>query len=74
MVAGFLHDVVEDSNVTLEDLIKWGFSQEVVTVVELLTHEQEDNYSKYIEQLCLSGNMDAIAFQETLGIIDLQSD
>ena len=49
MVAGFLHDVVEDSNVTLEDLIKWGFSQEVVTVVELLTHEQEDNYSKYIE-------------------------
>lgn len=62
MVAGFLHDVVEDSNVTLEDLIKWGFSQEVVTVVELLTHEQEDNYSKYIEELCLSGNMDAIAF------------
>ena len=41
MVAGFLHDVVEDSNVTLEDLIKWGFSQEVVTVVELLTHEQK---------------------------------
>ena len=55
MVAGFLHDVVEDSNVTLEDLIKWGFSQEVVAVVELLTHEQEDNYSKYIEELCLSG-------------------
>lgn len=41
MVAGFLHDVVEDSNVTLEDLIKWGFSQEVVTVVELLTHKQK---------------------------------
>ena len=41
MVAGFLHDVVEDSNVTLEDLIKWGFSQEVVTMVELLTHKQK---------------------------------
>ena len=41
MVAGFLHDVVEDSNVTLEDLIKWGFSQEVVTVVDLLTHKQK---------------------------------
>ena len=58
MVAGFLHDVVEDSNVILEDLIKWGFSQEVVTVVELLTHKQKIP----TVNLCLSGNMDAIAF------------
>ncbi len=61
MVAGFLHDVVEDSNVTLGELVKWGFSQEVVAVVELLTHKKEDTYIKYIEDLCLSGNMDAIA-------------
>ena len=44
MVAGFLHDVVEDSNVTLEDLIKLGFSQEVVTAVDLLTRR----YLQYI--------------------------
>ena len=52
----------QDSDVTLEDLAKWRFYQEVVTVVELLTDKKEDAYSKYIEELCLSGNMDAIAF------------
>ena len=49
MVAGFLHDVVEDSNVTLGELVKWGFSQEVVAVVELLTHKKEDTYSNTLK-------------------------
>ena len=61
MMAGFLHDVVEDSDVTLEDLAKWGFSQEVVTAVDLLTHKEDDTYLQYIVKLCLSVNLDAIA-------------
>ena len=31
----------QDSNVTLEDLAKWRFYQEVVTVVELLTYKKK---------------------------------
>lgn len=65
MLAGFLHDVVEDSDVTLEDLAKWGFSQEVVTVVDLLTHKKGDTYEAYIANLLSSGNLDAIAVKIT---------
>ena len=61
MMAGFLHDVVEDSDVTLEDLTKWGFSQEVVTAVDLLTHRDDVSYKDYLIRLTCSLNLDAIA-------------
>ena len=61
MMAGFLHDVVEDSDLTLEDLAKWGFSQEVVTAVDLLTHRDDVSYKDYLIHLTCSLNLDAIA-------------
>ena len=36
-IAAVLHDVVEDSDVTLEDLAKEGFSEEVLAAVEAVT-------------------------------------
>lgn len=36
-IVAVLHDVVEDSSVTLEDLCRKGFSPEVVTAVDVLT-------------------------------------
>ena len=45
-----LHDVVEDTDVTLEDL-KEEFPLAVVEAVELLTHKKETRYSDYIERL-----------------------
>lgn len=34
----FLHDVVEDTNVTLDDLQKLGFPSYIIEAVKLLTH------------------------------------
>lgn len=42
-----LHDVVEDSTVTLEDLAK-SFPPEVVDAVRLLTHEKGTDYFEYV--------------------------
>ena len=42
--AAILHDVVEDTDCTLEDLRK-EFPEEVVEVVALLTHEDSAEYS-----------------------------
>ena len=36
--AGFLHDVVEDSDFTLDDLRAEGVEEDVLTAVDLLTH------------------------------------
>ena len=45
-----LHDVVEDTNVSLEDLKK-EFPTEVVDAVELLTHTKGMDYFDYLERI-----------------------
>lgn len=45
-----LHDVVEDTRYTLEDLAK-EFPKEVVEAVDLLTHRKETPYLDYVRAL-----------------------
>lgn len=59
-VVGFLHDVVEDTRYTFEDLEEEGFSVEVIEALRLLTHDKETPYMEYIERICKSGNRAAI--------------
>lgn len=49
MVAA-LHDVVEDSAVTLADLCRAGFSKSVVDAVDALTHRDGESYENYVER------------------------
>ena len=51
MIAAVLHDVVEDTNWTMEKLIAEEFDQEVITAVRLLTHDKTVPYKKYIEAI-----------------------
>ena len=46
-----LHDVVEDTDVTLEEIAAEGFSPEVIEGVRLMTHTQDLSYEDYIERL-----------------------
>ena len=60
-IVGFLHDVVEDSPITLEDLSTYGYSDEVVEAVGLLTHDKHAvSYDDYIAKIGFSGNELAI--------------
>lgn len=45
-----LHDVIEDSNITLSELSK-DFPPEVINAVEVLTHNERDLYSEYIKKV-----------------------
>jgi len=54
-----LHDVLEDTDTTIPDLREMGFSQRVLRVVELLTHDDSDTYDEYIKQI--ASNKDAVA-------------
>jgi len=53
-----LHDVVEDTDITLKDLINMGFSPRVIDALKLLTHDADDSYIKYI--LGVKSNPDCI--------------
>ena len=39
-----LHDVVEDSNYTFEDLAAEGFGDEILSALKLLTHEKSHHH------------------------------
>lgn len=47
-VAALLHDVVEDSILTVDDLRKRGFPNDAVEAVRLLTKVSGQNYEDYI--------------------------
>ena len=46
-----LHDVVEDSEMTLEGLLEMGFPVEVVDVLTLLTHLNDVPYMDYVREI-----------------------
>jgi (p)ppGpp synthase/HD superfamily hydrolase len=50
-MAAVLHDVVEDSDFTLDDLRAAGFPEAVLVTVKLLTHEEGISYEDYVERL-----------------------
>lgn len=50
-IIALLHDVIEDTKFTLEDLKKEGFKQEILTALKLLTHIKYIPYHTYIENL-----------------------
>lgn len=50
-VCALLHDVVEDSDCTFDDLRDMGFPDEVIGVLKLLTHEDGVYYFDYVKSL-----------------------
>ena len=46
-----LHDVMEDSDYTEENLRNAGFSEEILEALKLLTHEEGVPYMEYIRKL-----------------------
>lgn len=51
--AALLHDVVEDSEVTLADLRRRGFPERVVVLVDLLTRRNGESYMEFIRRLAV---------------------
>jgi len=50
-IAGVLHDVVEDTEVTLDDLRDVGIPGSVLEAIALLTHDDDTPYEQYVERL-----------------------
>jgi GTP diphosphokinase / guanosine-3',5'-bis(diphosphate) 3'-diphosphatase len=51
-ITAVLHDVVEDSDVTIEELAQMGFSSDVLSALTLLTHDGERiDYAAYIAEI-----------------------
>ncbi len=47
-----LHDLLEDTTYTEEDLRREGFSEKVIEAVSCLTKTEGEDYTEYIERIC----------------------
>ena len=46
-----MHDLVEDTDVTIDDLTKLRFADEVIEAVQLVTHVSTDSYADYVVRI-----------------------
>ena len=77
-IVALLHDVIEDTDTTIEDLSKLGFSNDVIKAIDTLTHKEGEEYSLYIKRISenplatkvkiadLKHNMDITRFADTI--------
>jgi (p)ppGpp synthase/HD superfamily hydrolase len=80
----FLHDVVEDTDMTLDDLRKRGFSERIVVAVGLLTRHKGETYDAFVERIApnplaravkladLEDNMDFRTSNRTMKVKDAE--
>jgi hypothetical protein len=47
-IVAVLHDVVEDTSVSIDDIRVEGFSQDVIDALTLVTHQKGRRYSEYV--------------------------
>jgi (p)ppGpp synthase/HD superfamily hydrolase len=66
MMAAVLHDVVEDTRWTLEQLREEGFSDEVLEAVDCLTHRDGESYQEFV------GRVQTNAIARQVKIADLE--
>ena len=57
-IVAVLHDVLEDSGVTVRDLQKAGYSEEILEAIRYHTRSKEEEYEQFIERV--KGNTMAV--------------
>lgn len=68
VTVAYLHDILEDTVVTITDLKKLGISYSIINSVAILTRDDGEEYFSYINRVKKSGNTTAI----TVKIADIE--
>ena len=58
-VCALLHDIVEDTKVSYDDLKDIGFNDEIIDIIKILTKLKGEDYQKYIDRIIESKNIHA---------------
>jgi (p)ppGpp synthase/HD superfamily hydrolase len=51
MIVAVLHDVIEDSRITLDDLRKYGLQDQIVEAIDCLSRRQRESYEDFIVRI-----------------------
>lgn len=50
-IVALLHDIIEDTDTTFEELEELGFSDSVICAIRLMTHEDGVDYYDYVKEI-----------------------
>ncbi len=59
-IIALLHDVVEDTDITFNDLKEYGYSNNILEALKVLTKRKGEYYPDYIERIIESNNIQAM--------------
>ena len=59
-IIALLHDVVEDTEVTFDDLKVYGYPENILEALRVLTKKKGEYYPDYIERIIDSNNIQAL--------------
>ncbi len=59
-VCALLHDIIEDTDVSYDDLIEVGYSNEIIDILTILTKIKGEDYRDYISRIINSNNYHAM--------------
>lgn len=83
-IVALLHDLLEDTDMTSKDLMDFGFDEETIKQVELLSRGESEDYMAYIRRLAedtaairvklsdLRDNLSRTRFKEKLTETDME--
>lgn len=63
-IVALLHDVVEDSDVTIEDLKTEGFGQDVLDAITALSKVDGENYEQFIQRVAQNDIATCVKIQD----------
>lgn len=61
-----LHDVVEDTDMTMDDIESMGFSKSVIDALRLLTHDKDVPYMEYVEKIKANDIAKSVKLQDLI--------
>ena len=64
-IVAVLHDIIEDTNITVEDLFVL-FGNNVATAVDYISRAKGETYAQYIDRVCLNRIATAVKYLDIL--------
>ena len=76
MITGILHDVIEDTNWTLENLRQERFPEEIIEALDCLTRREGEDYQDFIKRVAgnpLARNVKLADLEDNLNILRFET-
>lgn len=70
-IVAVLHDIVEDTPITFEDLRKLGFAEKIVAAIECVTKREGEDYDSFIERISHNPLATAVKLADLADNMDL---